>query len=160
MHRVSVPALVGLLMLAVPAPALARLPRTVSNVKPNLSVRPGKISYTGDGTGIVGGSDGRSARHPGHLHWLSYTRRDGRAHGVLWLDDCEPSCAAGTFHPTPVNVHVWRPRRGVFRRLTLSFRYHGKQWLDRRRAVYVPPDEGVGGYWDYAIVSFRSTRAT
>ena len=157
MPRFFVFALVGLLLLGVPAAALARPPRTVSNVKPYLRVRPAKISYTGDGTGIVGGFDGTSARHPGHLRWLSYTRRDGRARGLLWLDDCEPSCAEGTFHATPVSVHVWRPRRGVFRRLTLSFHYRGKRWLDRRRAIYVPPSDGAGGYWDYAIVSFRSS---
>src|SRR5919206_4619957 len=100
MPRFSVFALVGLLLLGVPAAALARPPRTVSNVEPYLRVRPAKISYTGDGTGIVGGFDGTSARHPGHLRWLSYTRRDGRARGLLWLDDCEPSCAEGTFHAT------------------------------------------------------------
>jgi hypothetical protein len=155
-RRFAVPALVGLLLLAVPAAALARPPRTVSNVKPYLRVRPATISYTGDGTGIVGGFDGTSVRRPGHLRWLSYTRRDGRARGLLWLDDCEPSCAEGTFHATPVRVHVWRARHGVFRRLTLSFRSRGRRWLDRRRAAYMPPSDGLAGYWDYFIVSITS----
>jgi hypothetical protein len=148
------------LLLALPAAALARPPRTVSNVKPYLRVRPATISYTGDGTGIVGGFDGTSVRHPGHLRWLSYTRRDARARGLLWLDDCEPSCAAGAFHATPVRVHAWRARRGVFRRLTLSYRYRGKRWRDRRRAVYTPSRDGVAGHWDYAIVSIRPRRST
>jgi hypothetical protein len=145
-RRVTAPVLVALLLLVVPASARAHPPWTVSNAEPYLRVRPAEISYTGDGTGIVGGFDGTSVRHPGHLNWLRYTRRDGRARGLLWLDDCDPSCAEGAFHATPVSVHVWRPRRGVFRRLTLSFGYSGKHWLDRRRAVRMPPSGGVAGY--------------
>jgi hypothetical protein len=152
-RRLPAVLVLGLLLVAAPAPALARLPRTVSNVKPYLKVRPAQIGYTGDGTAFVGGVDGTGVRHLGHLGWRRYTHRDGRARGRLWLDDCDPSCADGTFHAVPVSVHVWRPRRGVFRRLTLVYGYRGRRWVDRRAARHVPAGDGLPGRWDYAIVA-------
>ena len=154
-RRAARPLLALLLpLLAAPA-AAAGLPQVVSNAKPNLKVRPATISYTGDGTGLVGGSTGTSVRHPGRLPWSIYNHTRGVARGLVWLDDCDPDCAEGTFTASPVRVTVSRPRSGVFRKLTLSFRYRGKHVVDKRRAVYLPPQAGAGGFWDYQIISQR-----
>ena len=134
-------------LVALPATAAARLPKVLTQEKPAFQLRPATISYTGDGSGLVGGSDGTSVRHPGHLRWTRYTQRQGTARGVVWLDDCEPDCADGTFHPYKVRVRVSSPSHGRFRFLTLKFVYHGHHVTDKRKI------EHQHGFWDYAIVS-------
>jgi hypothetical protein len=130
--------------------ALAKLPKVLTqHAHHQFAVRPATISYTGDGTAVLGGTDGSSVRHPGHLDWTSYNRRRGYARGVDWLNDCELSCAEGDFSPVPVRVHVFRPRDGRFTRMTLRFTYRGKHVVDRRGI------RRYGKYWAYYIVSYR-----
>jgi hypothetical protein len=139
-------------LAAWPAVAAARLPKVLTQLRPAFQVRPAVISYTGDGTGLVGGADGTSARHPGHLRWTTYNDRQGIATGLVWLNDCEPDCADGTFHSTPVSVHVFSPRTGRFRFLTLKYTYQGHRYTDRRAARYYAGSDGYPGTWAYAIV--------
>lgn len=129
----------------------AGLPKilTQSSTHP-FQVRPAVISYTGDGTGIVGGPDGTDTRHLGRLRWPVYTRRQAYGSGLVWLNDCEPSCAEGDFSGVPVRLHAFAPRGGRFRRLTLSYTYEGQHYTDRRIIRHFG---GAGGYWNYAIVS-------
>lgn len=145
---------VSLGCVALPSLASARLPGVLTQEAHHpFAVRPASIGYTGDGTGILGGQDGSSARRPGHLHWKIYTNRQGLAFGVNWLNDCEPDCAEGEFHPVPVTVHVFAPRNGHFTRLTLQFTYNGESVTDRRGIRHF----GSGGfsYWAYYIISTR-----
>jgi hypothetical protein len=140
-------------LLLAPQPAAASLPKVLTQERPAFQVKPPVISYTGDGTGVVGGLDGRSPwRNPGHLHWKRYNHRRGVARGLVWLDDCRPNCADGTFHSTPVTVRVSKPRHGRFRRLTLSYRYHGRHYTDRRGIYHNRGGDGFPGYWDYYII--------
>ena len=128
--------------------ASARLPTVLTQDSTRVFVvRPATIGYTGDGTGIIGGRDGTDARHPGRLRWPVYNRRQGVGTGIVWLDDCEPDCADGAFHPYAARVHVFTPKHGHFTRLTVSFTYHGRHVVDRRRAAL------HGTYWAYEIVS-------
>ena len=145
-------ALIAVAVAVAPAAAGARLPAVLTQLKPVFQVRPPVISYTGDGTGIVGGTDGTSAKHPGHLHWTIYNRHRGVGHGLLWLDDCLPNCAQGKFHSTPVTAYVLSPKQNRFRRLTLKYTYKGKQYTDRRRIHYFRGIGGSPGYWAYDIV--------
>jgi hypothetical protein len=132
--------------------AAAGLPAVLTQGRPAFDIKPATISYTGDGTGLIGGADGRSVRHPGHLEWTTYTRRQGIAQGLVWLDDCDPDCAEGTFTATPVSVHVFSPAHGRFRRMTLTYTYQGKRYVDRRAIRHFPAGGGLSGYWAYAIV--------
>jgi hypothetical protein len=116
-------------------------------------VRPASIGYTGDGTGLVGGTDGTSVRHPGHLRWTAYNSRQGIGRGVVWLDDCDPSCADGHFSAFPVAVHVFAPKKGHFTRLTLQFTYNGKHVTDRRGVRHYAGSDGYPSYWEYYIIS-------
>lgn len=143
-------------LLLLPTAADARLPQVLTQGRPEFQVRPPVISYTGDGTGLIGGFDGRSVRRPGHLHWKRYSHRRGLARGLVWLNDCRPYCARGTFHSTPVTVRVFQPRHGRFRRLTLSYRYHRKHYTDRRAIRHFPGGNGYRGYWAYCIVGYCS----
>jgi hypothetical protein len=142
----------GLVVATPGVSAAAGLPAVLTQGRPAFEIKPATISYTGDGTGLVGGADGRSVRHPGHLEWSTYTRRQGIAHGVVWLDDCDPDCAEGTFTSTPVSVHVFSPAHGRFGRMTLTYTYQGKRYVDRRAIRHYPGGAGFSGYWAYAIV--------
>ncbi|HXE44085.1 MAG TPA: hypothetical protein VN635_02695 [Conexibacter sp.] len=139
--------------LTCPATASAALPSVLTQgVRHPFAVRPASIGYTGDGTGFLGGSDGSGPRHPGHLHWSTYTQHEGIATGVDWLDDCDPSCAGGDFHPVSVRVRVFRTGSGHFTRLLLRYRYNGENIVDRRGIRYVGGDPG---YWTYYIIASR-----
>lgn len=109
-----------------------RLPTLLTQLPgPPFRVRPGRVIYTGDGSGILGGPRGRKHRF-GRLTWHHWTQQSGFATGVAWLDNCTPSCAQGTFEPFGARVNVFRVRHGHFTRLTIRFRYHGRRVTDRR----------------------------
>jgi hypothetical protein len=98
-------------------------------------VRPHSISYTGDGTGIVGRLPGdlrAVGRRPGFLHWTAWTRTHANAFGTLWGKSCIPDCAGSPFSRQPVHVTAFRARRGHFTRLTLYYTYRGRPVVDRR----------------------------
>ncbi len=142
-----------LLLVAVPASAAARLPSVLTQSTPEFAVRPATIGYTGDGTGIVGGPDGKSVRRLGHIRWTTYDRHQAVGRGLVWLDDCTPSCAQGTFSAAPVQIHAFAPANGRFTHVTLIYTYHGSRQVDRRFIRYYPPSAaGSRGYWEYAIV--------
>jgi hypothetical protein len=141
--------------IASPASAANSPPKVLTQETPAFQVRPATISYTGDGTGIVGGPDGTSARNLGHLRWTTYNRRIGNAVGLVWLDNCTPDCASGRFSPSRVQVRVSESRGGHFRLPTLRYRYHGHQYFDRRVAHYYRGAPTEPGYWNYAICGIQ-----
>ena len=63
-------AVAAMLMLPV-ASSATRLPGLLTNqlIRPRFQVRPAVISYTGEGTGDVGGSDGTGRHHSGHYEY-------------------------------------------------------------------------------------------
>jgi hypothetical protein len=104
-------------------------------------IRPARISYTGDGTGVLGGGDGNGRTTWGHLTWTSWTRTRAVGNGVDWIKDCTPDCAHGTWHAHPVTLAADRGLAGRFRRLTV---YTGKQAAHLIVARAPRP-----GYWWY-----------
>ncbi|MFI2436735.1 hypothetical protein [Streptomyces sp. NPDC018693] len=44
------------------------------------------------------------------LKWKQWDGKAAVATGVNWLNDCDPYCAAGTFHAYPVVVRLDRPQ--------------------------------------------------
>lgn len=115
--------------MATPAIASAA-PRTPTELgRPQ--VRPARIDYTGDGSAILGGFTKFKGLHKssrladfGRLRWTVYNRHEGRAVGADWIDNFIPDGAAGTFHPFRAKIHVYRPRHGIFTRMTLSEQGH------------------------------------
>ena len=116
-------------VLGVPAVASAV---TVPTQEWGLQQRPYVISWTGDGTGYLGGANARSSvtradlqrggirGNMGRLRWTTWNATEGRAWGVDWLNNCIPSCGQGTFFPKNANVHVYRPNAsGIFTRLEI-----------------------------------------
>ncbi len=116
------------LALALPAIASAT---TVPTDLGRPQVRPYRISYTGDGSAILGGFTRYHGLHKssplsdyGRLHWTTYNAREGRAVGADWIDNFVPDGAAGTFHAIRATVHVYRPRHGIFTRMTITEQGH------------------------------------
>ena len=116
------------LVVAVPTIASAT---TVPTELGRPQARPFRIDYTGDGSALLGGFTGHKGLHKsspladfGRLHWTSYNAREGRAVGADWIDNFVPDGAEGTFHAFRVMVHVYRPRRGIFTRMTITEQGH------------------------------------
>jgi len=112
-------------------------------------VRPAEIGYTGDGSGNLGGLHRSHSLPWGALTWTSWTRTQALGGGTVWLDDCNPDCASGTFHPYSVSLRAFRVIGGHFTRLTLTYAYDGKHVVDKRGIEKYP-----GGGWEYFIVGY------
>jgi uncharacterized protein YecT (DUF1311 family) len=61
-----------------------------------LRYKPTKIVYTGDGSSYVD-----------HLRYRSYGGPRAIADGIDQVNDCEPSCGGGTYHPVRARVTFW-----------------------------------------------------
>jgi hypothetical protein len=79
-------------------------------------------------------------------HWSHWTARSAFAWGTLWVDNCQPNCAAGHYAKYPASVSLSRvaTHRGVsyFSRLTLRYyhksaRDYGFRW-DTYRGATIP----------------------
>jgi hypothetical protein len=119
---------IAALILGLPAVASAT---TVPTELGHPQVRPYRIGYTGDGSAFLGGFTRHHGLHKssplsdfGRLRWTTYNAGEGRAVGADWVDNFVPDGAAGTFHPFRATVHVYRPRRGIFTRMTISSQGH------------------------------------
>jgi hypothetical protein len=148
-------------MLVLPAVGWAsHLPGVLSNtsVRHPFLIRPAVVSYTGDGTGFVGGFDGTGRAsggrgHFGHVTWLAWTNKIATGTGALWGDNCEPDCARGTFSPVRVKVRAFAPHGGHFTRLTLRYEQNGEKYIDERGVkFYNSVVPGQHGYYEYFIV--------
>ena len=125
---------------------------TGTGSKTPFAVRPAAIYYTGDSTGVLGGFDG-NGRYPnyGHLNWSSWTQTAALGSGAVWLDNCTPNCAQGTFSPYAVTVEATAPEAGHFTRLTLHYAFQGNQVTDIRGV------EKSGSFYTYVTVGFVVT---
>jgi hypothetical protein len=138
--------------LLFPAIASAHLPTlwTGFKVKHSFAVRPAEISYTGDSTGFLGGFDG-TGTYPnyGSLSWSSWTHGSATASGAVWINDCNPDCAGGTFSPAAVTVTAFKAKQRHFRRLTIQYTYQGTAYTDRR--VLRPGFSRGSWFWNIPI---------
>ncbi len=98
-------------------------PTDLSATGAYLHVRPATITYTGDGTGFLGGANVRNRR--AGINWTKWTSAIARGTGFNQLDNCNPDCARGTFHGYPVKIELWRPQTLagtlVFTRMTIFY---------------------------------------
>jgi hypothetical protein len=129
---------VALAALSPASASAARLPTLLTQIGhgSTFAVRPAQVIYTGDGSGILGGFSGNGPlRRFGRLNWSLWSHRRAAGSGAVWLDDCTPNCAQGTFHPYAVRVSAFDPQAGHFTHLTLRYTYEGKEIIDRRRIM-------------------------
>ncbi len=99
-------------------------------------VRPPVIGYTGDGTGYIGGSEGRGRiegrNEFGRISWLTWTNQAATGTGALWTDNGIPNDAEGTFSSVPVKIRASAPQNGHFTRLTLRYTENGESFMLER----------------------------
>ncbi len=112
------------------------------------------IGYTGDGTGYIGGSDGRGRIHGrnefGHIAWLAWTKQTATGTGAIWGDNGVPDDAEGTFSAVPVKIRAFAPRDGHFTRLTERYSEHGENFIEERGVRHVSfPGQS---FYEYYVV--------
>lgn len=97
-----------------------------SSAYEGLQVTPPTITYTGDGTGFLGGTDVRNQNSG--IAWVRWATFRALGRGFNQLNNCRPSCAGGHFHGYPVRIEMWRPRSLggvlVFTRMTIFYKKH------------------------------------
>lgn len=142
-------------MLLFPAAGLAHRPNLLTVLGSNsFAVRPATIGYTGDGTGYVGGLDGRGRirgrNEFGHIAWLTWAAHVAEGTGALWSDNGIPNDAEGTFSSLPVKIRAFAPRDGHFTRLTLRYEENDEKVIvERGLRSYTTLD---GRLYEYFIV--------
>jgi hypothetical protein len=72
-----------------------------------LQVKPATITYTGDGTGFLGGANARNQNSG--IHWTKWTTGVALGTGFNQLNNCNPSCAGGKFRGYRVKIDVAAP---------------------------------------------------
>jgi hypothetical protein len=132
-------------LFANPTAAGASLPSVLTqHPRAPFQVRPATIDYTGDSSGFVGGYDGTSVNHRGHLRWTTYRARSALGKGLVWLFD------SGELHVLGVTVHLGTPRAGRFQHLTLSYVYRSRRYRDRRTLLCPNGYPASACYWQPA----------
>jgi hypothetical protein len=145
-----------LAVLALPAASSATtLPGLLTSTTDHFVVRPAVIGYTGDGTGYIGGLDGRgrnAGRNDfGHIAWLTWSKQAATGTGALWSDDGIPNDAEGTFSSVPVKLRAFAPQDGHFTRLTLRYTENGETFIVERGVKFYNSVSGHR-YYQYFIV--------
>jgi hypothetical protein len=47
------------------------------------------------------------------IHWDVWKSNKAKGEGFLQINDCDPSCARGTFHSFPVNIRLDKPKTTI-----------------------------------------------
>jgi hypothetical protein len=136
------------------APALASKPRATllgasrSFKSEGFQIRPELLPLSADGTAFVGGSgwkaSGRRILDFGAVHWTSFGGAKATGSGLLWLNDCTPNCAQGTFHHDPATVTASAVRRDHYARLAVTSIAGGHRATD----VYSLYEAGSDSSWN------------
>jgi hypothetical protein len=141
--------LLGIVLLVAclwPSAASARVsPSLLAYISTStpFEVRPPVIgAWTGDGTGFVGGADGRpnSDGGFGHITWKRWTAHVAAGKGVAWVNRLAGDCRRNCWSSEPTRIRAYRVRHGHFTRLKFSydagngrqqhvFRLQGYSWL-------------------------------
>ena len=92
-------------------------------------VQPTMIVPSGDGVQMLSGP-GTAPNH-GHLASKTWAPERATATGTLWIDNCRPYCATGTYRPYAATVVLSRAVRGRFTRLTYTYTANGHTSVER-----------------------------
>jgi len=113
-----------------------------------LQVEPATITYTGDGTGFLGGPVARNQQSG--IHWTKWTTAVALGTGFNQLNDCIPYCARGKFHGYRVRIELWHPQvlvgTLVFTRMTIFYR-HSRPRGEPRHYTFTDTYIGSGYGW-------------
>jgi hypothetical protein len=137
--------------------AASSLPRLLRmDVSSNFAVRPATMSFGCCAQFVIGGpgvsSTAFRSGRLGHIRWMHWGSARSAGIGLLWIDNCIPSCASGTFRPRPVSIQASRVENGRYTRLLLIYRSGNRQVFDRRKLERLPGMKGPAYQW-FAIAS-------
>ena len=112
------------LVAALGSTGLPRVPTELNTPRRDLAIRPGRIDYSGDGTGILSG--GEVTTLESSLRWSSWTSRRALGRGDDLISHCQASgCLPGQIRAYPIRLEAWRPAglhgQRVFTRLTIWY---------------------------------------
>ncbi len=143
MRRAMATAVAAALMaVAASAPAQAR-PKLHDGVD-GFEVRPATILVSGNGSAWLGGAGHGEPPDYGRIRWTAFRRSGARGRGRMFLNDCTPDCAGGTFSSWRAVIRARRVRDGHYTRLSASYERDGERVVTRWRLVRASPSYA---YW-------------
>ena len=132
------------LLLIAAAPALAAGAPELHDGGEGFKVRPAAILVSGDGTAWLGGKGFGDPGDWGTIRWTRYRRSGAHGDGRIFLSDCRPDCAGGTFSSWHAVIRATRVRKGRFTRLSARYRRKGEA-VTRRWRLQV--NSSTYAYW-------------
>lgn len=134
-----------------PTARTAQEPTLLGSLSPSspqtFRIRPDVLALSGDGTAFVGGqgwkADGRRVSSFGRIKWTSFGGATASGRGLMWLNDCKPSCAGGRFQHYPAKIQANSIQRHHYTTLIVSFRAAGKSTTGK----YTLLSAGSNSYW-------------
>jgi hypothetical protein len=124
---IAVAAVAMLLLTAIPAAAVPRLPGLLSvDLTNHFAVRPATVHFGADSGVFVTGPNLTQAQFKagrrGHIRWVVWNGSTARGAGTVWVERCIPDCATGGFSRYPGGaLQASRPRDGRYTRLLLAY---------------------------------------
>ncbi len=79
----------------------------------------------------------------GHIEWTGFGGTKASGQGLMWLNDCKPSCAGGSFQHYPAKVQASSIRKHHYTTLIVSFKAAGKSTTGK----YTLLSAGSTSYW-------------
>jgi hypothetical protein len=107
-------------------------------------LRPATILVSGDGSGWLGGAGYGDAGDYGRIRWTKFRRSGARGNGRVFINDCDPDCAGGTFSSWKAVIRARRVRKGHYTRLSARYRRDGERVTDRWKLQVNSP---TYAYW-------------
>lgn len=121
------------------------------DVSSRFTVRPATMSFGCCGRLVIGGpAPAGTVFQPGQLGAIRWTRWGATravGTGLLWIDNCIPSCASGTFQARRVSIQASSVVDGRYTRLLLSYRLRTGRVYDRQRLKPVTSASGPAYQW-------------
>jgi hypothetical protein len=133
-------AVLVLLLAAASAQARPKLHDGVDGFK----VRPAAILVSGDGSAWLGGDGYGVPPDYGTIRWTTFGRSSARGRGRVFVNDCDPDCAGGTFSNWKAVIRARRVRHGHYTRLSAAYERNGERLVARWKLVRSSP---TYAYW-------------
>ncbi len=134
--------------------ATTREPALLGSSSPSSSetfrIRPDVLPLSGDGTAFVGGpgwkAHGRRILSFGRIEWTSFGGAQASGQGLMWLNDCTPDCADGSFQHYPAKIQASSVQKHHYTKLSVTFKPGSRTTTGR----YILLTAGSNSYWQRA----------
>lgn len=124
------------------------LPAAAAQARPKLhdgasgfKLRPATILVSGNGSAWLGGDGYGEVGDYGKIRWTKFRRTGGRGDSRIFLNDCDPTCAGGTFSNWRAVIRARRVRKGHYTRLSARYERDGGTATDRWKLCFSSPTQ-------------------